>query len=125
LRSLDHPFIVKIYAAFYSHDDRFFHLVMELIRGRTLHKIQKDRFFNEKKKAKRQPVPEAAVKQYAAEILLALEHLHERGYVYRDLKPDNLMIDDDGHIHLTDMGLVLKIDDPSTKKRQDCGCKRF
>jgi len=126
LRSLDHPFVVKLYAAFYSHDERFFHLVLELIRGGTLHKIQKDRFFNEKK-TKRQPVSEISVKQYAAEILLALEHLHERGYVYRDLKPDNLMIDDDGHIHLTDMGLVLKLDQLPTKKtdKNIVGAKGF
>jgi len=72
-----------------------------------------------KKKAKRQPVAESSVKQYVAEILLALEHLHERGYVYRDLKPDNLMIDDDGHIHLTDMGLVLKLDQLPTTQFKD------
>ena len=40
-----------------------------------------------------------------AEILLALEDLHRRDIIYRDLKPDNVVIDDEGHAQLTDFGL--------------------
>ncbi len=42
---------------------------------------------------------------YIAEILLALEYVHSKGIIYRDLKPDNIIIDADGHIKLTDFGL--------------------
>jgi serine/threonine protein kinase len=42
---------------------------------------------------------------YAAELILALEHLHSLGIVYRDLKPENCLLDAQGHIILTDFGL--------------------
>jgi len=42
----------------------------------------------------------------AAEILISLEKLHENHIIYRDLKPDNVVIDKDGHAILTDFGLV-------------------
>lgn len=45
-----------------------------------------------------------------AEILLALEYMHSLNIIYRDLKPENVMIDDDGHIAITDFGLAKKLD---------------
>ncbi len=42
---------------------------------------------------------------YAAEILLGLEELHRRDIIFRDLKPDNVVLDKDGHARLTDFGL--------------------
>lgn len=50
-------------------------------------------------------ISENLAKIYAAEILLALEDLHKRDIIYRDLKPDNVVIDEDGHALLTDFGL--------------------
>jgi serine/threonine protein kinase len=48
---------------------------------------------------------EEHTKFYAAEMILALEHLHSLGIIYRDLKPENILIETDGHLKLTDFGL--------------------
>lgn len=48
---------------------------------------------------------------YAAEIVLALEYLHSLSLVYRDLKPENLLLDRQGHLKLTDFGFAKKLED--------------
>lgn len=48
---------------------------------------------------------------YAAEIVLALEYLHSLMIVYRDLKPENLLIDRDGHLKITDFGFAKRLKD--------------
>jgi protein kinase A len=48
---------------------------------------------------------------YAAEIVLAFEYLHSRKIIYRDLKPENLLLDKQGHILLTDFGFAKLVED--------------
>lgn len=50
-------------------------------------------------------LPENVARLYAAEVLLALEDLHKHDIIFRDLKPDNVVIDEEGHALLTDFGL--------------------
>lgn len=52
---------------------------------------------------------EARTKFYAAQVILALEHLHKLGYIYRDLKPQNILFDTNGYIKVSDYGLAKKI----------------
>jgi serine/threonine protein kinase len=63
---------------------------------------------------------ESKAKLYITEILLALEALHSKDIIYRDLKPDNVLMDSEGHIMLTDFGLSRE-----NVKRADKGAKSF
>jgi serine/threonine protein kinase len=58
---------------------------------------------------------------YASEILLALQDLHQRGIIFRDLKPDNIVIDADGHALLTDFGLSKEGIDDTIGTQSFCG----
>lgn len=98
LQSLDHPFLPTLYTHFET--DKFSCLVMEFCPGGDLHTLRQ-----------RQPgkrFTEQAVKFYVAEILLAMEYLHMLGIIYRDLKPENVLVREDGHIMLSDFDLSLR-----------------
>lgn len=60
--------------------------------------IRKNDGFNEKE-----------AKFMIACVALGMGHLHNKGYIYRDLKPENLLLDSKGYVHLTDFGLVKKL----------------
>ncbi len=48
---------------------------------------------------------ESEARFYFAEILLGIEHLHSKNIVYRDIKPENILLDVDGHVRIADFGL--------------------
>ncbi|GAB4832890.1 Protein kinase PINOID [Ancistrocladus abbreviatus] len=100
LAMLDHPFLPTLYAEFDA--SHYSCLVMEFCPGGDLYAARL-----------RQPTKTfsiSSVKFYAAEILLALEYLHMMGIVYRDLKPENVLVREDGHIMLSDFDLSFKCD---------------
>jgi serine/threonine protein kinase len=58
---------------------------------------------------RKKPFSPDVAKFYAAEILLGLEEMHKHGIIFRDLKPANVLLDDRGHIHISDLGLAKKL----------------
>ena len=89
-----HPFVVKLYYAFQDHEKLY--LILEYAQGGELfERMRNEHMF-----------PEETAAFYMAEMVLALEHLHKNvGVVYRDLKPENCLLDSEGHLLLTDFGL--------------------
>jgi len=66
--------------------------------------------FSKKKLNHRIRFSDDVARFYAAEVVLAWEHLHSKDIIYRDLKPENLLISDTGHVKVTDFGFAKKID---------------
>jgi serine/threonine protein kinase len=89
----ENPFVVNFYYSFQS--KRHLYMVMEYMPGGDMYSLLKAMNY----------LDEDMTRFYAAEIVQALEYLHERGITHRDLKPDNLLIGRNGHIKLTDFGL--------------------
>lgn len=93
LCQIRHPFIVRLRYAFQNQTSLY--LVTDYYTGGSL-------FYHLRKNGS---FAESRAKFYAAELLLALEHLHEQFIIYRDLKLENILMDSEGHIALTDFGL--------------------
>ncbi|KAJ2454707.1 hypothetical protein EV183_001291 [Coemansia sp. RSA 2336] len=93
LSEVQHPFIVKLYYAFQSNSKLY--LIMEYVAGGELFThMANERIFTEDQAS-----------FYAAELVLAISHLHKLGIVFRDTKPENCLLSKTGHLVLTDFGL--------------------
>ncbi|CAD8091437.1 unnamed protein product [Paramecium primaurelia] len=97
LNNSKHPFIVHLKYSFQSKTKLYF--VMEYIDGGEFYQILQ----------RTQGLPEPVVQFVAAEVILALEYLNMKlKIIYRDLKPENLLLTKSGHVKLTDFGLATK-----------------
>lgn len=93
LRKLQHPYVVGLKASFQTRDKLY--LLMDYIPGGDMYTFLKGRGVNEH-----------LARFFIAELVLALEYVHDNGIVFRDLKTENILLDTDGNIRLTDFGLA-------------------
>ena len=94
LSKLYHPFIVNMYYAF--QDDKYLYLVMDLLTGGDLrYHISIHKRFSEEQ-----------TRFFICGITLSLEYIHLNNIIHRDVKPENLVLDENGYIRLTDFGIA-------------------
>ena len=112
LQNLNYQFLVGMHFCFQTQERIYF--VMNFIRGGELfNHLHNCKFF-----------PEEKAKFYSAIIGLALEYLHTHGIVYRDIKPDNILIDEDGYLKLADFGMAKMLKDKE-KAFSLCGTPEY
>jgi len=99
LVKIDHPFIVKLVKT--MKDKNYVYFLMDYIKGRELFDVIRDIGLLNKYQTQ----------FYGASIMLAVQYLHERKFIYRDIKPENIMVLGNGFIKLIDFGTAKEITD--------------
>ncbi|POM74879.1 AGC/PKA protein Kinase, partial [Phytophthora palmivora] len=94
LLCLDHPFIVNLAGTY--QDTKYLYMVLEYVIG--------GEFFTHLRKAGR--FDNNAAKFYAAQVVSIFEYMHSQDFIYRDLKPENLLLDNEGYIKISDFGFA-------------------
>jgi serum/glucocorticoid-regulated kinase 2 len=113
LREIKHPFVVGLRFSFQNHDKLY--LITDYYSGGNLfHHLRKSTTFTEER-----------AKFYTAELCLALDHLHSKDIIYRDLKLENILMDHTGHIILTDFGLSKPDIDKTGGASTFCGTAEY
>ncbi|XP_066926217.1 rho-associated protein kinase 2-like isoform X1 [Clytia hemisphaerica] len=89
--------IISLHYAF--QDEKFLYMIMDYMPGGDLVNL-----------IETYDIPEGWAKFYLAELILALDAIHSMGFIHRDIKPDNMLLDRTGHIKLADFGTCMKMD---------------
>ena len=102
LLKTDHPFIMKMVK--YLKNENYIFFINEYIKGKELWEVIRDIGLLNKEQTQ----------FYIASILLAINHLHKKKIIYRDIKPENVMVNVKGYIKIIDFGTVKEIEDRTT-----------
>ena len=95
----NHPFLVQMYGT--TQDAGYLYVLMEYVSGGELFSLLR----------KVKTLPNFVAQFYAAQVILAFEHLHSQNIIYRDLKPENILITRDGNIKIVDFGFAKEVPD--------------
>mmetsp|Transcript_95676 Transcript_95676/g.270729 ORF Transcript_95676/g.270729 Transcript_95676/m.270729 type:complete len:365 (-) Transcript_95676:226-1320(-) len=98
LSVIDHPFIVKLQACW--QDQKSIYMLMDFVNGGELFSVIQ----------RKRRLPEEQARLWVAEVVLAFEYLHSMDIAYRDLKPENTLIDTEGHLRITDFGFAKVVE---------------
>lgn len=104
MKALEHPYILKLVFSFQTPSNLY--MAIELCENGDLSQILDEQSL----------LDEDISKFLTAELILAMKHMHSQGVIFRDLKPENLLIDRKGHIRLADFGLAKQNENGMGKK---------
>lgn len=115
LRQIDSPFLVQLVESFQTESKLI--LILEYCVCGNFSRLLK--------KQEKNKMEESEARKYICEVLLAIEYLHRRNILYRDLKPDNILVDKAGHIKLADFGLSKALRSDSELSDTFCGSHAY
>jgi len=121
MEAFSHPFVLKLLGK--AHDDNQLYLILELCQGGELWSL-----LYQSRALLRTAIggfEEPTARLYAAEVISGLGYIHQQGYMYRDLKPENLMIDKYGYLKIVDFGFCKKVPPTGKKSQTLCGTPEY
>jgi len=116
MRANDHPSFLKLHEVYET--DRSIYLVKEYLPTLTLHSLLSDKDL---------PLSHCGLKaiKIMGSLLRALDYLSSRGFMHRDLNPENILIDKDGNVKITDFGLVTRLSVSNNHTDERCGAPGY
>eukprot|EP00871_Galdieria_phlegrea_P001862 jgi/Galph1/2677/GphlegSOOS_G1343.1 len=108
---MGHPFIVRLASLF--EDEGFLYFVIEFCPYGDMNNLIKQA------RRKNKVLSKDTIRFYAAELVSALEKVHREGIIHRDVKPQNILIGDRGHLKLTDFGIAARVQSSSSEYEED------